>query len=72
MFLQKRISELNQQPSRAVRPPLPRDGSANGVNKTHSGFVPPGFVGVWDFGNGAQTKMSPTSGGGKKVCGCGE
>jgi len=29
--------------------------------------MPAGFISVWDFGNGEQTKMSPTSGGGGKV-----
>lgn len=67
MKLYKRDSSLNQQPSRAVRPPLPRDGSANGINKFESDFCPPGYISVWDFGNGTQTKMSPTSGGGKRV-----
>ena len=62
----KRPSELNQQTSKAVRPPLPRDGSANGQNCLN-GKLPAGFISVWDFGNGYQTKRSPTSGGGKKV-----
>lgn len=67
MKLIKRPSEVNQQPSRAVRPPLPRDASKDGCNYHKSGMVPPGYVSVWDFGNGHQTKMSPTHGGGRRV-----
>jgi hypothetical protein len=29
--------------------------------------MPAGYISVWDFGNGSQTKRSPSSGGGKKV-----
>jgi hypothetical protein len=45
---------------------LPRDGSAGGQN-TIRDKMPAGFIAVWDFGNGAQTKYSPTVGDGKKV-----
>lgn len=64
--LHKRPSDLNQQPSKAVRPPLPRDASRDGQNNTNK--MPAGYISVWDFGNGEQTKRSPTTGGGKKVC----
>ena len=63
--LHKRPSDINQQPSKAVRPPLPRDGSRDGQNNVNK--MPAGFISVWDFGNGEQTKKSPTTGGGKKV-----
>ena len=56
----KRDQEKNQQTSTAVRPPLPRDGSMNGLNNIN-GTMPSGYVAVWDFGNGSQTKLSPTS-----------
>jgi len=32
-----------------------------------NGKLPAGFIAVWDYGNGRQTKKSPTTGGGKKV-----
>ena len=67
MKLIKRPNEYNQQWSRAVRPPLPRDGSAGGCNYHESGMLPPGLMTVWDFGNGRQTKKSPTQVSGKKV-----
>jgi hypothetical protein len=63
--LHKRRNELNQQTSTATRPPLPRDASKDGQNNTNK--MPSGFIGVWDFGNGPQTKNSPTTGSGKKV-----
>jgi hypothetical protein len=56
----KRDQTKNQQTSTAVRPPLPRDGSMDGINRMN-GKMPSGFVAVWDFGNGSQTKLSPTS-----------
>ena len=62
----KRTSEQNQQTSTAVRPPLPRDGSANGQNSIRD-KMPAGYISTWDFGNGSQTKLSPTSGGGKRI-----
>ena len=63
--LHKRQSDVNQQVAKSVRPQLPRDGSKNGQNNTSR--MPAGFVSVWDFGNGSQTKRSPTHGNGKKV-----
>lgn len=62
----KRPSDENQQIARAVRPQLPRDASKNGQNCLN-GKMPAGFISVWEFGTGYQTKSSPTSGGGKKV-----
>ena len=62
----QRSSDLNQQVAKSVRPQLPRDGSKNGQNALH-GKMPCGFISVWDFGSGDQTKKSPTTGGGKKV-----
>lgn len=68
MKIHKRSSDLSQQTSRATRPPLPRDASKDGINKWESGFVPPGgFTSVWDFGNGKQTKLSPTTVCGRRV-----
>lgn len=61
----QRPHELNQQIARSVRPQLPRDGSANGQNQVKK--MPAGYISVWDFGGGEQTKYSCTSGGGKKV-----
>ena len=62
----QRPHELNQQVAKSVRPQLPRDGSMGGQN--HIGDkMPAGYISTWDFGNGAQTKYSPVSGGGKKV-----
>ena len=51
----KREGVVNQQMARAVRPQLPRDGSAGGQNNVRN-KMPAGFVSVWDFGNGDQTK----------------
>ena len=62
----KRPSESNQQVSKAVRPPLPRDGSAGGQNQIN-GKMPAGYISTWDFGNGPQTRNSPTTRGGDKV-----
>jgi hypothetical protein len=55
----QRPHEDNQQVARSVRPQLPRDGTANGQN--HVEKMPAGYISVWDFGNGSQTKYSPTS-----------
>jgi len=66
MKIHKRDQDLNQQASKAVRPPLPRDGSRDGQNSLN-GKMPAGFISTWDFGNGTQTKESPTHGGGRKV-----
>lgn len=62
----QRPSEVNQQIAKSIRPQLPRDGSAGGQNAIR-GKMPAGFISVWDFGGGPQTKYSPTSGGGSKV-----
>jgi len=62
----QRPHEYNQQIAGATRPQLPRDGSANGQNNVRS-KMPAGFISVWDYGNGEQTKFSKTSGGGGKV-----
>ena len=61
----QRPHEMNQQVAKSVRPQLPRDGSKGGQN--HIEKMPAGYISTWDFGNGNQTKYSPTSGGGKKV-----
>ena len=62
----RRANECNQQTSRATRPPLPRDATRDGQYRLN-GKLPAGFISVWDYGNGRQTKNSPTTGGGKKV-----
>ena len=56
----QRPHEDNQQIAQATRPQLPRDKSAGGQNHIN-GKMPAGFISVWDFGNGSQTKYSPTS-----------
>jgi hypothetical protein len=61
----QRPHELNQQVAKSVRPQLPRDGSMHGQN--HIAKMPAGFISVWDFGNGDQTKYAPTSVKEKKV-----
>ena len=58
--VKKRPSEINQQHSRAVRPPLPRDASKGGENCFTPGKMPNGYTAVWEFGTGKQTKLSPT------------
>jgi hypothetical protein len=71
---QQRDSSLNQQVAKSVRPQLPRDGSA-GMQRWQPGQLPSGgFRSVIDMsGNQTpttstlNTKMSPSSGGGKKV-----
>ena len=70
----QREHESNQQVAKSVRPQLPRDGSP-GMTRWSPGQLPSGgFRSVIDMsGNAApttgslNTKMSPTSGGGKKV-----
>jgi hypothetical protein len=57
----KRPSEANQQIARAVRPQLPRDGSAGGLNTTLSGKMPAGFTSVWNFDGNSNTKNSATT-----------
>ena len=63
--LHKRPDFMNQQVAKSVRPQLPRDGSKDGQNNADR--MPAGYISVWDFGNGSQTKRSPSTGGGKKV-----
>lgn len=63
--IHKRHSDVNQQVAKSVRPQLPRDGSRDGQNNTAK--MPSGYISVWEFGTGTQTKKSPTSGGGGKV-----
>lgn len=62
----QRPSIVNQQIAKSVRPQLPRDGSADGQNRMN-GKMPAGYISVWDYGNGQQTKLSPTTCGGKTV-----
>ena len=70
----QRDHDSNQQVAKSVRPQLPRDGSA-GMIRWQPGQLPSGgFRSVIDMsGNkfptegSLNTKMSPTSGGGKKV-----
>jgi hypothetical protein len=57
----KRPSEANQQIARAIRPQLPRDGSAGGLNTTLSGKMPAGFTSVWNFDGNSNTKNSATT-----------
>ena len=56
----QRPHEYNQQVAKSIRPQLPRDGSQHGQNHIN-GKMPAGYISVWDFGNGSQTKYSPTS-----------
>ena len=64
----QRPHEANQQIAKSVRPQLPRDGSA-GMDKWQPGEMPKGgFMSVISMDDKPfQTKLSPTSGGGKKV-----
>jgi hypothetical protein len=69
----KRPSEVNQQIAKSIRPQLPRDGSAGGVNYHIPGKRPPsGFTAVWNFGGNTNTKDSattkPGNAGGKDIC----
>jgi len=57
----KREQYKNQQTSTAVRPPLPRDGSMNGINTTLTGKMPAGYVSVWNFADNRNTKDSSTT-----------
>ena len=57
----KREQSKNQQTSTAVRPPLPRDGSANGINTSLGGKMPAGYVSVWNFDGNKNTKNSATT-----------
>ena len=68
----KRDQTKNQQTSTAVRPPLPRDGSMNGINTTLTGKMPAGFVAVFNFDGNTNTKKSgttkPGNCSGKDIC----
>ncbi len=57
----KREQSKSQQTSTAVRPPLPRDGSMNGINTTLTGKMPAGYVSVWNFDGNKNTKNSATT-----------
>lgn len=62
----RRPHEDNQQVAQAIRPQLPRDKSVGGQNNVQ-GKMPAGFIAVWDFGNGTQTKDSPSRAKERKV-----
>ena len=70
----QRDHESNQQIAKSIRPQLPRDGSP-GMVRWQPGQLPSGgFRSVFDMSGMAtptteplNTKLSPTSGGGKKV-----
>jgi len=57
----KRASEVNQQIAKSVRPQLPRDGSAGGLNTSLTGKMPAGYTSVWNFADNRNTKNSATS-----------
>ena len=70
----QRDHEKNQQTATAVRPPIPRDATG-GMQRWQPGQLPMGgFRSVIDMSGDRvpttstlNTKMSPSSGGGKKV-----
>jgi hypothetical protein len=70
----QRDHESNQQIAKSIRPQLPRDGSP-GMVRWQAGQLPMGgYRSVFDMSGMAtptteplNTKLSPTSGGGKKV-----
>ena len=64
----QRDHDINQQPSSAVRPPIPRDATAH-MTRWEPGQLPKGgYRSTFDFSEGSyNTKQSPTSGGGCKV-----
>lgn len=70
----QRDHEKNQQTSTAVRPPIPRDATKD-MQRWQPGQLPfGGYRSVFDMSGDKfpttgplNTKMSPTSGGGKKV-----
>ena len=62
----KRPSELNQQVAKSVRPQMPRDGSADGVNQIHN-KMPPGYVGVWSYEDRGTKNSGIQRGVGRKV-----
>ena len=68
----KREQTKSQQTSTAVRPPLPRDGSMDGINTTLTGKMPAGFVAVFNFDGNTNTKKSgttkPGNCSGKDIC----
>ena len=57
----KRPLEANQQIAKSVRPQLPRDGSAGGLNTTLTGKMPAGYTSVWNFDGNRNTKNSATT-----------
>ena len=65
----QREHDINQQPSTAVRPPIPRDGTAH-MTRWQPGELPKGgYRSIIDFSDTPtyDTKHSPTRGDGKKV-----
>lgn len=65
----QRPHDVNQQIAKSVRPQLPRDGSKD-MQRWEPGQLPKGgYRSTFDFSEGSyDTKHSPTSGGGCKVC----
>ena len=64
----QRDHDLNQQVAKSIRPQLPRDGSAGQIAWQPGDLPKGGFRSVFPIHEGPfQTKLSPTSGGGKKV-----
>ena len=65
---QQRDHESNQQIATAIRPQLPRDGSA-GMTNWKTGELPKGgYRSTFDFAEGAfSTKLSPSGAKEKKV-----
>jgi len=57
----KRPTEYNQQVAHAIRPQLPRDGSAGGINTTLTGKIPSGYMSVFNFDGNTNTKDSKTT-----------
>ena len=64
----QRDHDINQQPSTAVRVPIPRDATAH-MTRWEPGELPKGgYRSIIPFCEGQyHTKHSPTSGGGKAV-----
>jgi len=64
----QRDHEQNQQVATAIRPQLPRDGSA-GMTKWKTGELPKGgYRSMFDFAEGSySTKLSPSGAKEKKV-----
>ena len=66
----QRPHDVNQQIAKSTRPQLPRDGSKD-MQRWEPGNLPKGgYRSTFDFSGTAEydTKHSPTSGGGCKVC----